>query len=96
MKQTGSLESFFDENIGSLLSYDREKSGQLLKTLKIYLAQSGSKQETAKELFIVRQTLYHRLDKISVLLGDDYMHPHKRIAIELALHGYEYMHGVIS
>jgi purine catabolism regulator len=96
IKQTGTLESFIEEYIGSLLSYDREKNGQLLKTLKIYLALSGSKQETAKELFIVRQTLYHRLDKISALLGDDYMQPHKRFAIELALHGYEYIHGVIS
>jgi purine catabolism regulator len=95
MKQTGMLESFIDEYIGKLTDYDREKNGQLLKTLNVYLALCGSKQDTAKELFIVRQTLYHRLDKIAALLGDDYMHPHKRIAIELALHGYEYMHGAI-
>lgn len=95
MKQSGLLESFIDEYIGKLIHYDREKNGQLLKTLKVYLALCGSKQDTAKELFVVRQTLYHRLDKISALLGDDYMQPDKRIAIELALHGYEYMYGAI-
>ncbi|OPH62040.1 CdaR family transcriptional regulator [Paenibacillus ferrarius] len=93
MKQSGALEAFIDDYIGSLLTYDQEKSSPLLKTLKVYLALSGSKQETAKALFIVRQTLYHRLDKIAVLLGDDYMQPHKRMAIELALYGYEYLHG---
>lgn len=96
MKQTGLLDSFIDEYLGSLLNYDREKNGQLIKTLKVYLALCGSKQDTAKELFVVRQTLYHRLNKISALLGEDYMHPRKRIAIELALHGYEYLHGEIG
>lgn len=96
MKQTGVLNSLIEEYLGGLLRYDREKNSQLVKTLKIYLALSGSKQETAKELFIVRQTLYHRLDKIAALLGEDYMDPHKRLAIELALHGYESMYGVIA
>ncbi|WP_312875709.1 PucR family transcriptional regulator [Paenibacillus planticolens] len=96
MKQTGRLTSYIDEYLGSLLRYDQEKNGQLMKTLKMYLALSGSKQETAKELFIVRQTLYHRLDKITRLLGEDFMRSDKRIAIELALHGYEYLHGIIA
>ncbi|MBA2941191.1 PucR family transcriptional regulator ligand-binding domain-containing protein [Paenibacillus sp. CGMCC 1.16610] len=96
MKQSGSLASFIEEYLGPILHYDREKNGQLLKTLKMYLALSSSKQETAKELFIVRQTLYHRLDKIALLLGEDYMRPDKRMAIELALHGYEYIHGIIA
>ena len=78
MKQSGQLESFIDEYIGKLIHYDREKNGHLLKTLKVYLALCGSKQETAKELFIVRQTLYHRLDKIAAMLGEDYMHPQMR------------------
>ncbi|MBP1960989.1 PucR family transcriptional regulator [Paenibacillus aceris] len=96
MKQSGRLAAFIDEYLGSLVTYDIEKNGQLLKTLKMYLALSGSKQETAKELFIVRQTLYHRLDKITRLLGEDFMRSDKRMAIELALHGYEYLHGAIG
>ncbi|WP_261808076.1 CdaR family transcriptional regulator [Paenibacillus sp. N3.4] len=96
MKKTGFLPSFIEEYLGALLRYDREKNAHLVKTLKTYLALCGSKQDTAKELFVVRQTLYHRLDKISALLGDDYMHPQKRLAIELAIYGYEYLHGAIQ
>ncbi|MDR6552694.1 PucR family transcriptional regulator ligand-binding domain-containing protein [Paenibacillus qinlingensis] len=96
MKQSGQLTSIIEEYLGGLLLYDREKNGQLLKTLHMYLTLSGSKQETAKELFIVRQTLYHRLDKIAAILGDDFMQPQKRMALELALHGYEYLNGAIQ
>ncbi|MEW9697603.1 PucR family transcriptional regulator [Paenibacillus sp. SI8] len=95
MKKSGLLDSFIDEYIGPVIKYDKEKNAHLLKTLKVYLALSSSKQETAKELFVVRQTLYHRLDKITALLGEDFAQPQKRIAIELALHSYEYVHGTI-
>jgi purine catabolism regulator len=95
LKKTGVLPSLIEEYIRPLLTYDQEKNGHLLKTLKVYLALSGNKQDTAKELFVVRQTLYHRLDKIATLLGDDFMHSEKRLAIELALRSYEYLHGAI-
>lgn len=93
LKKTGMLPALIEEYIGPLARYDQEKSGQLLRTLKVYLAMSGSKQDTARELFIVRQTLYHRLDKIISLIGEDFMKADKRLAIELALSAYEYTQG---
>ncbi|GLX65755.1 PucR family transcriptional regulator [Paenibacillus glycanilyticus] len=95
LKKTGMLPALIEEYIGPLARYDKEKNGQLLKTLKVFLSLSGSKQDTARELFIVRQTLYHRLDKIATLLGDDYLAADKRLAIELALYAYEYTYGAI-
>ncbi|EFM09388.1 transcriptional regulator, CdaR [Paenibacillus curdlanolyticus YK9] len=95
MYQSGGLPPFVNEYLGPIIRCDSEKNGHLLLTLKTYLHCAGSKQETAKALFIVRQTLYHRLDKIAVLLGEDFMQPDKRMAVELALRGYEYVHGVI-
>jgi purine catabolism regulator len=95
IKKNGQLPAFIEEYIGPIIKYDLENTGPLLKTLKTYLNHFGSKLDAANELLIVRQTLYHRLDKIAVLLGDDYMHPQKRISIELALYSYEYLHGVI-
>ncbi|PYE50728.1 PucR family transcriptional regulator ligand-binding domain-containing protein [Paenibacillus barcinonensis] len=93
MKHSGNLNDFITEYLGPLIRYDSEKGGQLLLTLKQYLTLCCSKQETASALFIVRQTLYHRLDKIEALLGTDYLLPEKRVAMELALYAYEYMHG---
>ena len=63
----------------------KRKNGELLKTLNIYLQCKGSKTETAEQLHIVRQTLYHRLDKIYELIGNDFMESYKRQAIEVAI-----------
>ncbi|MFS0872270.1 PucR family transcriptional regulator [Paenibacillus xylanilyticus] len=96
MKQSGNLEDFIEEYLGPVIRHDAEKGGQLLRTLKQYFVLCCSKQETATALFIVRQTLYHRLDKIEALLGEDYVLPEKRVAIELAIYAYEYVHGPIA
>lgn len=90
MEEEGDLEEFIEEHLGELLRFDERRQAQLVQTLQVYLQCFGSKQEAAQELFIVRQTLYHRLDKISELLGDDVFSFPKRLSIELALHAYEY------
>ncbi|KQO18324.1 CdaR family transcriptional regulator [Paenibacillus sp. Leaf72] len=95
LKKSGMLDELIREYIEPLVSYDKEKHGQLLLTLKTYLIRSGSKQDTARELFIARQTLYHRLDKIIALLGEDFMNADKRLAIELAVNAYEYTREAI-
>jgi purine catabolism regulator len=78
------------EYLAPILEYDDKNNGRLFATLKTLLQQSGSKQDASKSLFVVRQTLYHRIDKLKELLGEDFMEPHKRIAIELAVYAYEY------
>ncbi|GGK29529.1 hypothetical protein GCM10010965_22970 [Caldalkalibacillus thermarum] len=83
------LHDFIETHIGAVINYDREHGTQLLPTLKTYLACQGSKQETAQQLYIVRQTLYHRLNKLEELLGKDFMSFERRVAIECALLAYE-------
>lgn len=63
----------------------KKNNGQLLETLEVYLQTNGSKQETARRLYIVRQTLYHRIRKIESLLGEDFMNGEKRLALEFML-----------
>ncbi len=96
MEKTGQLPAFIDDYLGPILRCERGKSVQLLKTLKVYLQFSGAKQETANALYIVRQTLYHRLNKIGELIGGDFMAPEKRLMLELALYAYEYANGPIA
>jgi PucR family transcriptional regulator, purine catabolism regulatory protein len=85
------LSEMIEEYLHPLLLYDKENEGSLLLTLKVFLSCQGSKQETAKKLFIVRQTLYHRLRKIEELLGEDFMSPDKRLAIEFLLSAHDYL-----
>jgi purine catabolism regulator len=79
------------EYLEPVMEYDKKYNGKLMVTLKTYLACNGSKQETAKKLFVVRQTLYHRIEKIEKLLGSNFMNPEKRLAIEIMILAYEYL-----
>ncbi|MBT2646989.1 PucR family transcriptional regulator ligand-binding domain-containing protein [Bacillus sp. ISL-34] len=87
----GILNEFIADYIGPVLSQDQQNSGELLKTLKTYLQCKGAKKETAEQLHIVRQTLYHRLEKLYDLIGRNFMDPYKRQAIEVAISAYEYI-----
>ena len=73
------------EYIDPLIEYDQKHNSHLVETLKVFLQTNGLKKETSERLFIVRQTLYHRLEKIEQLLGPDFMKPEKRLALELML-----------
>ncbi|MGX6443273.1 PucR family transcriptional regulator [Neobacillus sp. K501] len=79
------LQELVLEYLQPVIQNDQKYNGKLLETLKAYLECNGSKQETANKLFIVRQTLYHRLQKLENLLGNDFMGHEKRIALEFML-----------
>jgi carbohydrate diacid regulator len=52
-----------------LLQHD--KKGELLETLKIYIEEDGESNVIAKRLFIHRNTLRYRLDRINEITGKD-------------------------
>ncbi|MDR7001072.1 PucR family transcriptional regulator ligand-binding domain-containing protein [Neobacillus niacini] len=79
------LQELVTEYLQPVIQYDQKYNGKLLETLKAYLECNGSKQETSNRLFIVRQTLYHRLQKLENLLGNDFMEHEKRVAIEFMI-----------
>ncbi|MBB3110769.1 purine catabolism regulator [Paenibacillus phyllosphaerae] len=86
------LQQFIRGYLGPLLDHDQNKGSDLLLTLKVYLDHDGSKQIAAQKLFIVRQSLYYRLEKIAELLGEGFMSPENRIAIQVALRAYQLLH----
>lgn len=79
------------EYLAPVIEYDQKYNGRLMETLRMYLACMGSKQETAKKLFVVRQTLYHRIEKIEKLLGKNFMSTEKRLALEFMIVAFDYL-----
>ncbi|PIC99971.1 PucR family transcriptional regulator [Sporosarcina sp. P29] len=79
------LEHYVEDYLQDLIDYDKKTDSNLFETLRIYLECGGSKKETADRLFIVRQTLYHRLEKIESIMGENFMSPLNRIALEVAI-----------
>lgn len=86
------LQNFIRSYLGPLIDHDQSKGSELLLTLRVYLDHDGSKQIAARNLFIVRQSLYYRLDKITELLGEDFMLPENRISIQVALRAYQFLY----
>ena len=75
---------FQEEMLGSLLA--QENSLELLRTLESYFAHNGNISQTAEALFIHRNTLIYRLERISTILNLDLEKPETRLALQLALH----------
>lgn len=96
LNKDSSLVAFIEDYIGPVIQYDKEKNGQMLETLKVFLEVNGSKKDAAEKLFIVRQTLYHRIEKLKELLGGDFMEAEKRLAIEFALYANDFLHKQIT
>jgi PucR family transcriptional regulator, purine catabolism regulatory protein len=77
------LESFCREALGPLLEY--EGGGDLLETLEAYCERLGNLSQTAEKLFIHRNSLLYRMERISQIAGLDMNNPDTRLAVHLAL-----------
>jgi hypothetical protein len=71
------------EPVKRLLAADPE--GVLLQTLRTYLDRGCDAQATAKELFLHRASLYHRLHRIEALAGIDLKDGDQRLLVHMAL-----------
>lgn len=65
------LLSFVHEDIIKLLKYDLNNDDSLCKTLYYYLANFKSLKETSKDVFLHKNTITYRLDKIKEIIDDD-------------------------
>jgi purine catabolism regulator len=91
VNKNSDLKQFVYEYLGHVIAYDNRHDGSLLETLRVLLDCNGSKKEASKKLFIVRQTLYHRIEKLKELLGADFMQTEKRLVLEFSLCAWMYM-----
>jgi purine catabolism regulator len=78
------LDLLITRNIGPLIEYDENNSGDLCRTLWYYLG-TGSGAVAARHLYIHYNTLKHRLARIDELLGVDLADPRTRLRLLFAL-----------
>lgn len=67
-----------------LRQYDRDNNGELLHTLRCYLDHEQNTQKTAQELYIHRNSLIYRLDRIQQLTNLDLSNPKERLRLSLS------------
>lgn len=76
---------FGDHILRPLLQKEEEYAAEMLRTLEAYFAHHGHINETAKDLFIHRNTVLYRMEKISELLRLDFKNTDHLLQLKLAL-----------
>ncbi|MDA3630779.1 PucR family transcriptional regulator ligand-binding domain-containing protein [Saccharopolyspora oryzae] len=79
------LHDFVEEQLGGLLEQQPETSRRLLETLVAFFDCDSNRTATASRLHLQRQTLYHRLDKITRALGHDITDSRTAPAFQIAV-----------
>lgn len=76
------------DKIRELSVYDNNRNTELVKTLESYLDHGGSLVDTAQSLYIHRNTLLHRLERIKQLNQIDLRNPLQRLNLHIAVKAY--------
>lgn len=78
------LKAFQQEILGPLLEHENGK--ELIRTLEVYFERNGNLKKTAHNLYIHRNTLIYRLERIQEITSLDLDNPETRLALQLTLH----------
>ena len=62
---------YYEHTIQAIKDYDKKNNSDLTDVLRSYLKNNGSVKETADELFIHRNTVNYKINKIEELLNMD-------------------------
>lgn len=84
LARSGALESF-RELVAPLEEYDREHNSDLIRTLTVFFDANANASEAAEKLYLHRNSMAYRLDRIRQLTGLDLKNPETRLALQLGL-----------
>lgn len=83
MEHSPEAREFYKHILGPLLAY--ESGDELIRTLEAYFERNGNLKKTANVLYIHRNTLLYRLERIKEITGLDLDDPETRLALQLTL-----------
>lgn len=84
---TGGLseQSLYTDSLLSVIQYDKQKNTDYLHTLEVYLKNEMSISKTAADLYLHRNSLLKRLDKLKQLLNSDLEDPEEKLYYRICL-----------
>jgi purine catabolism regulator len=89
LENSPELIAFQEEMLGALLA--SEGARELIHTLQVYFEHNGNLSQAAEALFVHRNTLIYRMERIAALTGANLDDPEIRLAMQLALHIFRMM-----
>jgi DNA-binding PucR family transcriptional regulator len=81
----GNAHAFVRTTLGPVLDYDESRRTKLIGTLEAYFQTGSNLSRTATELSVHVNTVTQRLDRITRLLGEEWLAPDKQLEVQLAL-----------
>lgn len=79
------VQTIIDVELAPLLDYDAQRGAQLMETLWEFFSADRHQVRTAERLHVHPNTLRQRLDRIAVLLGEDWVSARRSSMVFLAL-----------
>lgn len=79
------VEDYYERVLKKLVDYDEKNNSDLQEVLKCYLDHDGSVSQTADMLFVHRNTINYKLNKIKEILGIDLSSLETRMELMMAL-----------
>ena len=85
LEEIPAVREFTNQVVGPLVAYDEKHNSTLVQTMDAYFAHHGNISQTAESLFIHRNTLLYRLERIQDLTKHDLNQSNMRMGLHLAL-----------
>ena len=85
LEEIPAVRDFTNQVVGPLVEYDEKHNSTLVHTMDAYFAHHGNISQTAESLFIHRNTLLYRLERIQDLTKHDLNQSNMRMGLHLAL-----------
>lgn len=87
------MENFFSNILGPLYDYDKNNQGELINTLESWIFNQLNIAETARHLFVHRNTLLYRLEKIESILAIDLKNSDELLKLHLGTKMYHILYS---
>jgi DNA-binding PucR family transcriptional regulator len=75
----------FEGLVRPLAEHDRERRSDLVRTLRVYFAAGSNTSEAADRMFLHRNSMLYRLERIQKLTGLDLKDHRAALALQLGL-----------
>lgn len=90
--EVSSADLLMHNDLRTLLAHDKKTHSELVPTLKTYLDCERNGLKTAEAMFLHRNTITYRLDKIKSLISSDLDDPQNRALLMLSISYWLYRH----
>lgn len=85
LRSSHEMDRFYEETLGALAAYDRQHHADLVHTLQVFFEHNANASQTSRALYVHRNTLNYRLQRIAEITGLDMEDPEARLAFQVAL-----------